>query len=439
MKQKLGLLVVFLLLIAVLAGLNAVSHQQKEKTPDSEFSPNRSSFNSGPTGTQAWYSLLNETGRRAVRWQEPAAALLTAREAPNVFVLIGGARREFTDEDATSLLRWVADGGRLVLVDRAPPEQLTVTTSRWNVGLEEPQIPAILSVDPSDQKLMTADTAVVRPAQPSVFTQGINAIQPSRFAASIRMHRYADDRGSADETITAGSEERMNVAPVIHFPLRDDGLVADAPFGNGSIVFVADPYIVSNGGIGIADNAQLAVNLVNMKDALIAFDEYHQGYGTDNNRFLQFFADTPVIAIFLQGLFLAGLVLYSRSRRFARPVPEAEPDRLSKLEYVSAMAELQRRTRAYDLAMEDIYAPARIAICRTLGLDPMAANTNNIASLAAERIGGDAQAIGSTLFKCEEIMRGEPTTKAECVRLIAELRELQRKMGIHRSRSADVR
>ncbi len=433
MKQRLLILLVFLLLIAALAGLNAASYQQKEKTPDSELSPNRSSFNSGPTGTQAWFSLLAETGRKATRWQEPPAALLTSQgENPQVFVLVGSLRREFTDADAEPLLRWVSEGGRLVLIDRAPPEKIATTTANWRITLDEPQLPAIFSADPSDQKVMTAETAAARPSQPTVLTAGVNAIQPSRFAASILIERYAGDTHTTVEEPAGRVAEPSQIAPTVHFPLRDEGLVVDAPFGSGRIIFVSDPYIVSNGGVALADNAQLAINLVR-GNGVIAFDEYHQGYGTDNNRFLQFFAGTPVVAIFMQAALLVGLVFFSQSRRFARPVPEPELDRLSKLEYVAAMAELQRRTRAYDLAVENIYSEARRRICRSLGLDTMAARPAEIAALAAERTGRPADTIEATLFKCEEIIRGEPTNKSEVLALVAELRSLEESLGILRA------
>lgn len=432
MKQRLLLLLVFLLLIAALAGLNAASYQQKEKTPDSELSPNRSTFNSGPTGTQAWFSLLTETGRKAVRWQESPAALITgAGEKPQVFVLVGSLRREFTDADAEPLLRWVAEGGRLVVIDRAPPEKIATTTANWRITLDEPQLPAIFSADPSDQTVMTADTPASRPAQPSVLTDGLNAVQPSRFAASILMDRYAGEANATGNDGTEPAAEPSQIAPTVHFPLRDEGLVVDAPFGSGRIIFVSDPYIVSNGGIALADNAQLAINLIS-GGGVIAFDEYHHGYGTDNNRFVQFFAGTPVIAIFMQAALLVGLVFFSQSRRFARPVPEPAPDRLSKLEYVEAMAELQRRTRAYDLAIENIYSEARRRICRSLGLDTMTAKPAEIAALAAERTSHSADAIETTLFKCEEIIRGEPTNKAEVLDLVAELRSLEESLGILR-------
>src|ERR1043166_9827293 len=90
MKQRLFLFLFLALIIVALVGLNAASYVEKEKTPDSEIFPNRSTYNSGGTGTQALYSLLSETGRKVVRWQEPPNALLSAKKnAPTVFVVIG--------------------------------------------------------------------------------------------------------------------------------------------------------------------------------------------------------------------------------------------------------------------------------------------------------------------------------------------------------------
>ena len=119
------------------------------------------------------------------------------------------------------------------------------------------------------------------------------------------------------------------------------------------------------------DNAQLAINVVASREGIIAFDEYHQGYGADSNRFFRFFAGTPVIPVFIQLALLVGLIFFSQSRRFARAVPAPEPSRLSKLEYVSAMAELQQRTKGYDLAIENIYTDFRRRVSRLVGVDAL--------------------------------------------------------------------
>ncbi|MBP9110422.1 MAG: DUF4350 domain-containing protein [Pyrinomonadaceae bacterium] len=435
MKQKIFILGFLILLVAVLAGLNAASYTQKETVPDSEVSPNRSTFNPGATGTQAYFSLLSETGRKATRWQQAPAALLTAsaNARPAVFVITGNIKRAFSEPDTVQLLRWVSEGGRLVVIDREPPDGLAVTTSSWKVEFENETRFDVFDVDPSDQTRMTADTPATKPVQPGIFSSSVNAVQPSRLASTVKIERIAPGK---DERIPSTIESPTDIAPLVHFATADKNLVVEAPFGSGKIVFVTDPYIVSNAGIAIADNAQLAVNLVATNGGIVAFDEYHQGYGIDNNRFIQFFAGTPVVAIFVQAVVLIGFIFYSQSRRFARPVPEAEPDRLSKLEYVAAMAELQSRTRAYDLAIENIYNEFRRRAARLFGLEIHPATSRELAIRIAERVGLDRSQTETTLFKCEEIIRGEPTNKKQVVALTSELREIERKLGLTRTRRA---
>ena len=475
MKQKLFIIVAFAVLGAVLIGLNMASYTQKPKLIDNEIDPNRSSFNSGVTGTQAFYSLLAETGRKAVRWQEPPDALLTAgKRKPAVFVVVGRTRREFTDAETTQLLGWVRDGGRLVLIDREPPEDLVKTTSFWKIALSDPDFSKLLTTDTTDQTNMTKGVVAARPGQPTVLTARVNSIQPSVLASDVTFRRLTESeirdatpRGDGDgpppvaantkrvapptplpananrppplpPAMRTGpvvkpdvSTSRMGDAPVAHFVSGSRNIVVDMKYGSGTIVLVSDPYIVSNAGISLVDNAQLAINLVATPDGIIAFDEYHQGYGA-NNRFVEFFAGTPVIAIFFQCLVLVGVIFYSQSRRFARPVPEFEPDRLSKLEYVSAMAELQQRTRAFDLAIENIYRDFRRRASRLLGLDNQTVTTGALALAIAERTSFDRGMIESTLDDCDQIIYGEPTNKREVLALTKQIREFEDALGLRR-------
>src|SRR5207248_2317873 len=128
---------------------------------------------------------LSETGRNVTRWQEPPAGLAIRKNAPAVFVVIGSARRDFTDAESEQVLQWVAGGGRLVLIDREPPKALVSTTANWKIHFDNPLQVELFSIDPSDQKSMTTGAAAMRPVQPTAFTRGVNAVQPSRFASSI--------------------------------------------------------------------------------------------------------------------------------------------------------------------------------------------------------------------------------------------------------------
>jgi len=455
MKQRLFVLLIGIGLVAILIILNALAYVQKVKETDSELNPNRSTFNPGATGTQAFFTLLSETGRKPVRWQESPDGLSIGKNKPAVFVITGNLRRDVSDNDITSLLGWVSQGGRLVVIDRDPSEELCKTTGNWKIKVESNPAVELLSIDPSDQKQMTASTDAAKPVQPTVFTAGVNAVQASRFAGwisfepeesqknygygngSVRLFQVKND--SPDEPPPAklevvGDRVATASAPVVHMAGNRKNLLVDVPYGSGKIVFLADPYIVSNAGIGIVDNAQLALNLVSTTNGSIAFDEYHQGYGTNANKLFQYFEGTPVIAIFVQCALLIGLIFISQSRRFARPIPEKEPDRLSKLEYVAAMAELQRRTRAYDLAIENIYNDFRRRAARSLGIDNLTSKHRDFAQLIAERTGMNSAEILETMLQCEAVIQGEPTTISETVSLSGRIRDIEDRLGLRRSK-----
>lgn len=452
MKQKLFIIIALVLVCVILVGLNAASYTQKPKEVDNELQPNRSTFNSGPTGAQAYYSLLFETGRKVFRWQESTEALAVAgKEKPSVFVLIGRSRREFTETEAFHLMRWVSDGGRLVLIDRAPPLELMKTSADWDLEMSDPDLTKLLTIDTTDQTQMTKGAAAVRPGQPTVLTARVNSIQPSVLAAGITFRRrsrdiirsanpdYGEDKptpSDSDRTESTSSTDptspEIGDAPVAHFVSGPKNIVVDVPYGAGTIVFVSDPFIVSNGGISLVDNAQLAINLVANTSGTVAFDEFHQGFGSNNNRFFQFFSGTPVIAIFVQCVVLVGFLFYSQSRRFARPVPVIEPDRLSKLEYVSAMSELHQRTRSYDLAIENIYREFRRRASRLIGLDNQTVSIRALAIAIAERTSLDQVMVEKALDDCEQIIFGEPTNKREVLALTRKIRDFEDALGLRR-------
>jgi uncharacterized protein DUF4350 len=487
MKQKLFIFLAIAFVILVLIGLNAASYVQKPETIETELAPNRSTFNPGITGSQAFYSLLAETGRKVTRWQRPVEELIDEkRNKPATLVMIGTMRRPLTEDESPKLLEWVSNGGRLVVIDREPPKDLLISSANWKIKVEPRNPKDLFTVSTSDIKQMTAETSAEKPVQPTAFTQSVNAVQPSRFASAITFERYADIGSSQakgytdstnaptasvsptpydffqsqtepppppplkkatptadvsptpdeDEASEVGSnyEEEFQGAPVVHIGSGDRNLLVDVPFGSGQIVFLSDPFITANGGISLVDNAQLAINVVTAGDGLIAFDEYHQGYGTNNNRFFQYFEGTPVIAIFAQFALLVFLVFLSQSRRFARAVPEPEPDRLSKLEYVSAMAELQRRTGAYDLAIDNIFSDFRRRMTMLLGLDNTA-NDRTIAALIAERINVDAAEVEDLFSRCEGAMHGYDAGKRETIRLVEGIRDLESMLGMKRTNS----
>ncbi|MGI8670601.1 MAG: DUF4350 domain-containing protein, partial [Aridibacter sp.] len=434
--------------------------------------------------------LLAETGRKVKRFQEPfpVGGRFDAAKF-STFVIIGRTRREINADEITHILDWVSAGGTLVVIDREPPKDLISTTANWSITQEfSKNIVIDLNTDPSNQKKMIGETEAVKPILPTILINNINAVQPSQFVSSIKISRLYNTESEDEEldeennsqppppiakeeseqnagigsgNTNTGNEElfatpiptpikpvfvptppakvdeysQMSlVAPVIHLANKKTNLLVDFPFGAGQIIYLSDPYIVSNGGINLVDNARLGVNMVNSKGGIIAFDEYHQGFGNTENRLLEYFSGTPVVAIFLQIFLIIGLIFYSQSRRFARALPADEPNRLSKLEYVSAMAQLQQQTKAYDLAIENIYGDFRRRVSRLVGVDNKTTSHKDLAKKIADRTKYDANELEDLLFKCKDIMHGEPTKKKEIVNLISQLREIENELGLRRGK-----
>lgn len=225
-------------------------------------------------------------------------------------------------------------------------------------------------------------------------------------------------------------KEPRFLAPISQFASKDRNIVVEVPYGGGQIIYVADPFIVSNGGINMADNVQFALNLAGSGN--IAFDEFHHGFGSGNNRILEYFSGTPLVAILLQIIAIVLVVMYSRSRRFARALHEPEPNRLSKLEYVEAMADIQRSTKAYDLAIENIYADFRRRVAKLFGVDNFSTTRKELANRISERAGMEISEVEDLMAKSEDIIHGENTDRAEVLRLTAKLREIESKLNLSR-------
>jgi hypothetical protein len=226
---------------------------------------------------------------------------------------------------------------------------------------------------------------------------------------------------------------------VVHLGDSNGAVLVDYSYGNGTIVLLTDPYIVSNGGISLQDNLSLAMNMLEglEPNALIAFDEYHQGRGITQNAFAGYFEGTPVLAIAGQLVLLVLVILWTNGRRFGRPLPLPHVDRRSSLEFVASMAELQERSRAFDLAIENIYSRTRRVLARHAGVDYNSSRAE-IAERVASRSTIDRHELETLMRQCEETINGSPITWRQSIQLVRRLRELERTLGL-RMRSREVR
>ena len=449
MRQRLIIIVTLIVVVLVLVLLNAASYVKLEPTADSESSPDRSTYNAGATGTRALYDFLRESGYSVVRWRESTATLLSSSgPKPTTFVVIGDTRIPFSKTESKELLQWVKTGGRLVLVDRTPNQDLLPDSGEWKIATRTLSFPWS-ELDPNDFAQMTREVKPVPPSQPTSLALNVDKIMPSRFAGAIAIaprkdspakHDNASSPSPDDEDSESAAEPapdskeiaeegKHSPAPVTNFVGEHGTLLIDYPHGKGRIVLLSDPYIMANNGINRADNLQLAINVIVGGGGLAAFDEFHQGRAATQNALIQYFEGTPVLAICGQLALIGLAVIWSRGTRFARPLPLAHVDRRSSLEFVASMAELQQRAKAHDLALENIYGRVRRVLARYAELN-YNSSRGQIATRTASRSKLNPKELESLMRSCEDTINGVPTNPKETLRLVRKLRQIEAALGL---------
>src|SRR5215212_9366169 len=187
MKSRLLIFLSILLLVAVLAALNAASYVRVERETETELLPDRSTLNSGGTGTRALFEYLREGGADVARWGHPMNAL-SGPERPETLVIVGPTRHTVEPREATAVLNWVSTGGRLVLIDREPSYLLLPHVARWRVFAEAVEFPDTES-DPYNAENVTRGVPLLAPAQPTALTRNVSEVARSRFASRLQIFR----------------------------------------------------------------------------------------------------------------------------------------------------------------------------------------------------------------------------------------------------------
>lgn len=455
MRQRLGIIITIVLAIGVLVAINSFAYVAEQKEQESEFYPNRSTYSAGATGTRALHDFLSESGYKVMRWREPIERLLgSSGQSVQTFVIIGRPRVEIEEEDAKSLMLWVERGGRLVIIDRRPDDSLLPISGDWKITTEYIDFP--MTIDPGSPEQMTQDVKPISPVQPTLLTRDVESVMPSRFISAIKFFPVNKDTTSKTNTDSSANENAeepeedslgldepdeppvtilgtkapdLSPAPVVHLSGSSGPLLIDYPHGKGRISLLTEPFIVTNVGIGLKDNLKLSINLLALSDGLIAFDEFHQGRGTTHNAFVGYFEGTPVLAICGQIVLVILLIVWTRGRRFARPLPLPAVDRRSSLEFVASMAELQQRARAYDLAIENIYSRTRRVLARYAGVD-----YNSSRREIAERVGARStikpHQLDTLMRQAEEAINGGAISERQAVALVKRLREVEGTLGL---------
>ena len=415
-----------IIVIAVLVGLSAAGAIEFDRPTENEFAPNRSTYNSGQTGTRAIYQLLEESGTPVARWRKHYSSL-DAEAEDSILVIIGPFQsgQKISEEEAFALQVWISTGGRVLIISRSPFDQFGDPAIRAKAPEKLP-----VHYETPEQFIDRESDELI--AQPTELTRGLRGLALSDFAT--RMIFHPQDRAKAARTgvvETAPSPEEYSApalyAPVIHLGDKDGAALADFTYGEGRVIFLSDPFVMANNGIARGGNLTLAMNMLRSMgspDRRIFFDEFHHGYYEGGNPLVNYFRGTPAPWLLLQGLGLSLLIVYTYSRRFARPLPLPQVPRHSPLEFVGSMANLQQAAQARELALENIYPRFKAGLCRRLGLSSRASRDEIVAGARRRRLAISEIELRQTLSDAEMTLAGEPIDDARLLALVSRMRRI---------------
>jgi len=421
--------VTIIIVIAVLVGMSAAGAIEFDRPAENEFAPNRSTYNSGQTGTRAFYQLLEESGTPVARWRRRYSSL-GAEAKDSILVIIGPfpSGQRMSEEEAVELQGWISTGGRALIISRSPNEQFQDPAIRAKAPEKLPAGNATPEqfIDEESDNLI---------AQPTELTRNVRGLSFSDFASRMSFHNRADGTGGLvkaeplDDPDEAKDEYSAPAlyAPVIHLGDKDGAALADFSYGEGRVIFLSDPFVVANNGISRGGNLTLAMNILSSMGApgrKIFFDEFHHGYHDGGNPLVNYFRGTPAPWLLLQGLGLCLLIVYTYGRRFARPLPLPLVDRHSPLEFVGSMANLQQAAHARELALENIYPRFKAGLCRRLGLSSRASMDEIVSGARRRRFPISEIELRQTLSDAEMTLAGEAIDDARLLTLVSRMRRI---------------
>src|SRR5262249_7000793 len=269
MRRYFGITTTVIIVIVVIIAMSAAGNIELDRPVENEFAPNRSSYNSGPTGTRALYQLLEESGMPAARWRESYSSL-NAEAKDAMLVIVGPFQYglKLTEEEAVALQGWIMRGGRALVISRSPIEQFGDGAPHS----EAPERPPDWQAPPEQFIYEKSDELIV---QPTELTRNVRGLALSGFASRMNFHPTeraerakrggpsdpAADPGATKDKVEENSPATLQ-APVIHLGAKDGAALADFKYGEGRVIFLSDPFVVANNGIARGANLTLTLNVL---------------------------------------------------------------------------------------------------------------------------------------------------------------------------------
>ena len=264
--------------------------------------------------------LLQESGYRVTRWEQPLRDL---RDAPHTTLVLAEPNGAPAREDSEALRRFIADGGRVIATGSTVAAFIPgsgIVPRPWMVTWEQ-----ATAVSPT----------------------GLARVAP---VITIVAQAY----WTADSSATRLYQDAEHHTLAVRYQV-----------GQGEVIWWAAPTPLNNAGISQPGNLEFFLGCLGAPgERRVLWDEYFHGYQRSGIRSA---TAAPFLWLAVQLGLVAVAVLLTFSRRSGPVLPPSDDVRLSPLEFVQTLGGLYQRAGATSVAVDICHQRFRYWLTRRLG------------------------------------------------------------------------
>lgn len=335
----------FPLVLVLTAALVGLSTLLTPPGSNQEPLPNRSIYNSAPSGYRAWWLSCQKAGLGIVPWEKPFSKLETLPESATMLIVqpltFSKSNVLFGQQEANLTLSWVAQGNTLVLLDdfgRFGSKRLAEEVLQT---VHKPRMPKSVSDSGAESNARQAMTTMWN------LEKDLNIYTP--LPLSSQSGEWLIPKNHALE-VSAWEPILLNKAghPVL----------VRIAYGKGTLILGTVSDMGDNSYLNGKpnDNYQFLANLLRREGKLIFVNEYVHAYEEAEDLLSYLGQNTPLGVIFVQ-LTLGFILLLWLSLTQWTPKPKGDNPAAALAEtnsleaYVQSMARIYARTQASSLAL----------------------------------------------------------------------------------------
>jgi hypothetical protein len=337
-------------------------------------------YSAASGGAKAVYLLLQASGYRVDRWQQPVEEL--PRDGQTTLILAEPIQTP-SDVDRKAIDAFMSAGGRVIATGDIGASFLRASVKRDPIaGLTWAHIPAV------------APSAITK-AAPWITIAPQNAWSRVQFGVPL----YA----------------------------TDDAYVVRIPHGAGEAIWWASSTPLSNAGVREPGNLEFFLACIGPPSrGRVLFDEYVHGH---RRTLVASIWNSAAKWALVQFAILAALLIATHSRRSGPIIVPAAESRLSPLEFVRTLGSLYARAGAASVAVDMAFQRFRYRLTRRFGIAPNAA-IDHIERAVAARAPAEAATLASTLRACDAARNTRKLDPKKALALVTSLGEIATKLRL---------